>query len=248
MLEADYISHSYAAGHRHPGGCSAPCPRSFATRTRTVAGRIYTGGPSNINTAVKSYFALKLMGYKPDHPVLERAREWILAMGGVTGVQYFHQDLSVRAGAVRLGRGARRSAGDRAVSELVLLQHLRDFVVVARDPGSAVDRYAKKPFKKIPAEMGIDELFVGGRRSAPAPAVGDKKLVSLAQLLPGDGPHDALFASASIFVRCVRLALKSAEEWMLERFEKSTDWARSSGILNSIMALRCLGYSLTIRR
>ena len=26
--------------------------------------------------------------------------------------------------------------------------------------------YAKKPFKKIPAEQGIEELFVGGRENA----------------------------------------------------------------------------------
>ena len=33
--------------------------------------------------------------------------------------------------------------------------------------------YAKKPFKKIPDEQGIDELFVGGRsKSQSAPAVG----------------------------------------------------------------------------
>ncbi len=40
------------------------------------------------------------------------------------------------------------------------------------------------------------------------------------------------------------LALKKAERWMLERFEKSDGLgAIYPGILNSIIALRCLGYS-----
>ena len=62
-----------------------------------------------------------------------------------------------------------------SVSQLVLLQHLRNFFLVAGNFGSAVDCYAKKPFKKIPPEQGIDELFVGGRENAnSASAVGPK--------------------------------------------------------------------------
>ena len=35
--------------------------------------------------------------------------------------------------------------------------------------------YAKKPFKKIPDEQGIDELFVGGREQVePTPEVGQE--------------------------------------------------------------------------
>ncbi len=50
---------------------------SCAIRTTMAAGPSYTGGPSNISASVKAYFALKLVGYKPDHPVLsERARRF----------------------------------------------------------------------------------------------------------------------------------------------------------------------------
>ena len=50
---------------------------------------IYNGGPSNISASVKAYFGLKLAGYKPDHPAVERARKKILEMGGVTKVNTF---------------------------------------------------------------------------------------------------------------------------------------------------------------
>src|ERR1700757_958899 len=50
---------------------------------------IYAGGPSNISASVKAYFAFKLMGWSKDHPVLVKAREWILHHGGVTACNTF---------------------------------------------------------------------------------------------------------------------------------------------------------------
>jgi hypothetical protein len=45
--------------------------------------------------------------------------------------------------------------------------------------------YAKKPFKKLAPEQGIEELFVGGRdKSEPAPALGPQEAhLSMAELL-----------------------------------------------------------------
>src|SRR4051812_2368215 len=50
---------------------------------------IYAGGPSNISACVKAYFALKLVGYSPEHPALVKARDRILELGGVTEVNTF---------------------------------------------------------------------------------------------------------------------------------------------------------------
>jgi squalene-hopene/tetraprenyl-beta-curcumene cyclase len=50
---------------------------------------IYNDGPSNISASVKAYFALKMAGYRPEHPQLQKARERILALGGVTEVNTF---------------------------------------------------------------------------------------------------------------------------------------------------------------
>ena len=66
--------------------------------------------------------------------------------------------------------------------------------------------YAKKPFKKIPDEMGIDELFVGGTRQvAHASALGQEAHF-LAQFLPGARSHHALVrarAYPSVALDCV---------------------------------------------
>lgn len=42
-----------------------------------------------ISVSVESYFALKMLGVSPAHPAMEKAREWILAEGGVARVRIF---------------------------------------------------------------------------------------------------------------------------------------------------------------
>ena len=80
--------------------------------------------------------------------------------------------------------------------------------------------YAKKPFKKIPREMGVEELFVGGDAEvAHAPAVGEENRL-VAQFLSGARSHDAL-AGARARASAAVHRFKSAERWMLERFEMS---------------------------
>jgi squalene-hopene/tetraprenyl-beta-curcumene cyclase len=44
---------------------------------------VYQKGPSDISATVKAYFALKIGGLSPDDPRLSRARERILALGGI---------------------------------------------------------------------------------------------------------------------------------------------------------------------
>src|ERR1039458_7017120 len=54
-------------------------------------------------------------------------------------MQHVYQDLPLLPGPVRVRRSAGGSAGDYYLSEVVLLQHLRDFRMVAGHPGAAVD-------------------------------------------------------------------------------------------------------------
>src|SRR5579885_2838032 len=124
---------------------------------------IYNGGPSNISASVKGYFGLKLVGYKPDHPALERARKKILDLGGVTKVNTFTKIYLCFLGQYDY------DAVPAIPPEIVLFPNWFWFNIYEISswsrailvPLSIV--YAKKPFKKIPEEMHIDELFVGGR-------------------------------------------------------------------------------------
>ena len=129
--------------------CSAPAIRSVSRSARNYILRhqnedggwpIFNGGPSNISASVKAYFGLKLAGYKPDHPALERARKKILELGGVTKVNTFTKIYLCFLGQYDYDAVPAIPPGDRAFPQLVLVQHLRNFVVVARHPRPALHR------------------------------------------------------------------------------------------------------------
>jgi squalene-hopene/tetraprenyl-beta-curcumene cyclase len=104
--------------------------------------------------------------------------------------------------------------------------------------------YAKKPFKKIPAEQGIEELFVGGRANSILRLRIDRK--ALFSWRNAFLVIDRVFHLAeAVHIRPLRtLALKRAEKWMLERLEMTDGLgAIYPAMLNAIIALRCLGYS-----
>jgi len=104
--------------------------------------------------------------------------------------------------------------------------------------------YAKKPFKKIPDEMAIDELFVGGRDKSRMRLHWDKKLISWRNFFLVLDRMTHWFET--VHIRPLRsIALKQAEKWMLERFEMSDGLGGIyPSMANAVVALRCLGYSL----
>ncbi|MGH9662172.1 MAG: squalene--hopene cyclase, partial [Bryobacteraceae bacterium] len=90
-LESDYI---LVELWRHPPHGREWNPPSRALVERAVESilarqlpdggfNIYEQGPSEISATVKAYFALKVAGVAPDNPRMERARDRILALGGL---------------------------------------------------------------------------------------------------------------------------------------------------------------------
>jgi squalene-hopene/tetraprenyl-beta-curcumene cyclase len=205
---------------------------------------IYNGGPSNISASVKAYFGLKLAGYKPDHPALERARKTILEMGGVTKVNTFTKIYLCFLGQYDY------DAVPAIPPEIVLFPNWFWFNIYEISSWSRAILvplsilYAKKPFKKIPEEMHIDELFVGGRHSSRMHLEWSKTPISWRNFFLVIDRMVHWFEA--VHIRPLRsIALKKAERWMLERFEMSDGLgAIYPSIVNSILAMRCLGYSL----
>src|SRR5215471_11049741 len=50
---------------------------------------IYEGGPPDVSSSVKAYFALKLAGDDPDEPHMEKARNVIRDLGGIDACNSF---------------------------------------------------------------------------------------------------------------------------------------------------------------
>src|SRR6266576_3743267 len=205
---------------------------------------IYAAGPSNVSASVKAYFGLKLAGFTADHSALVRARKKILELGGVTEVNTFTKIYLCFFGQYDY------DAVPAIPPEIVLFPNWFWFNIYEISswsrailvPLSIV--YAKKPFKKISDEMAIDELFVGGRAKSRMRLEWSEKLVSWRNffLLLDRLVH----WFEAVHIRPLRsIALKKAEKWMLERFEMSDGLgAIYPAMLNAIIALRCLGYSL----
>ncbi|HZP22636.1 MAG TPA: squalene--hopene cyclase [Terriglobales bacterium] len=219
------------------------CAREILNRQNEDGGwPIYNGGPSNISASVKAYFALKMAGYSPEHPQMAKARACILALGGVTQVNTFTKIYLCFLGQYDY------DAVPAIPPEIVLFPNWFWFNLYEISSWSRAIlvplsiAYAKKPFKKIPPEQGIDELFVGSKKNLRLNW--SDKLISWRNFFLVLDRLVHFFER--VHIRPLRSrALKAAEKWMLDRLEMSDGLgAIYPGIMNSIIALRCLGYSL----
>ncbi len=245
MLEADYIFLHTLLGTGDPGKMERAVNEILRHQNEDGGWSLYPGGPSNISYGVKAYFALKLMGWSKDHPVLVKARDWVLAHGGVVETNTFTKIYLCALGQYDY------DAVPAIPPEIVLFPnwfYFNIYEISSWSRGILVPLsiiYAKKPFKKIAPEQGIDELFVGGRANADLHLRWNRKK-------PISWRNFFLFWDRlqhrfeRVHIRPLRkLALRRAEAWMLERFEKSDGLgAIYPAMLNSIVALRVLGRSV----
>jgi squalene-hopene/tetraprenyl-beta-curcumene cyclase len=245
MLEADYIFLHTLLGTGDAGKLRRAMTEILRYQNEDGSWSLYPGGPGNISLSVKCYFAGKLMGMSADDPILAKAREWILAHGGVTECNTFTKIYLCALGQYEY------DAVPAIPPEIVLFPNWFYFNIYEISSWSRAIlvplsiAYAKKPFKKIAPEQGIDELFVGGRKNANLHLRWNrKKLISWRNFFLALDRITHWFER--VHIRPLRsIALRKAEKWMLARFEMSDGLgAIYPAMLNAIIALRCLGYSL----
>jgi squalene-hopene/tetraprenyl-beta-curcumene cyclase len=90
-LESDYILLQLWLNQPEGAAWNPPARDRIARAAHSILERqlpdggfnIYAGGPSEVSATVKAYCALKLAGMPPDSEPLRRARERILALGGL---------------------------------------------------------------------------------------------------------------------------------------------------------------------
>ena len=243
-LEADYIILHTMLGTGDPERFAKAARYILQQQNGDGGWSIYKGGPSNVSASVKVYFGLKLAGYSASAPPLKRARAKILELGGVTEVNTFTKLYLCFFGQYDY------DAVPAIPPEIVLFPNWFWFNIYEISSWSRAILvplsicYAKKPFKKLPDEMGVEELFVGGRDKSRMHLHWAKELVSWRNFFL---VLDRLTHWAErVHIRPLRsIALRKAEKWMLERFEMSDGLgAIFPSILNSVIALRCLGYSI----
>ena len=100
MLESDYIFMHALLGTGDRAKMERAVNEILRHQNEDGGWSIYPNGPSNISLGVKAYFALKLMGWSPEHPVLAKARHLDPCQRRRDRVQHVYQDLSLLPGPV----------------------------------------------------------------------------------------------------------------------------------------------------
>ena len=199
---------------------------------------IYAAGPTDLSASVKAYFVLKLAGDSPDAPHMARAREHILAMGGIEACNSFTKIyLSI------FGQYDWRKC-PAVPPELVLLPDWFVFNIYKMSywsrciivPLSII--WAHKPACEV--HVSIDELKAAQRRGS-APQRSRRERFWRAFFNSLDVVLKVIEASPLKPLR--RRALRKATEWTIEHLDKSGGLgAIFPPIINTIYAFRALGY------
>jgi len=164
MLEADYIFLHVLLESGDPGKMKRALTEILRYQNADGSWSLFPGAPGNISLAVKCYFACKLMGITAEHPILVRAREWILAHGGVVECNTFTKIYLCALGQYDY------DAVPAIPPEIVLAPNWFYFNIYEISSWSRAILvplsiiYAKKPFKKIPAEQGMMSFLLAAAR------------------------------------------------------------------------------------
>ena len=210
---------------------------------------IYTGAPMDVSASVKAYFALKLAGVPQDDPGMRRAREAILAKGGVVSANVFTKIILALFGQYEW-RGL-----PSLPPEIVLVPKKFPFNMYAISYWSRAViiplaiMFAVRRECRISAGQGIEELFCTPRdqinyRHAP-PFQKDPKFISWRNFFVWVDRILKVYEKHPL--RSVRKkAMKQAEAWLLDHMQGEGGLgAIYPAMANSIFALMALGYPAT---
>lgn len=205
---------------------------------------IYRNGPADLSATVKAYWALKFAGHSPEEPALARARARIRELGGIHRVNTYSKFYMAMFGQYDW-RGVPSIPPEIMLFPSWFYFNIYQMSAWTRSivvPLSIL--WSERPPPPCPPRARLDELFPDARRYVP-----------LGEVMP---PH-AFFSWTRFFLLWDRglrgvegrgphwlrsWALRLAENWILERLKDSDGLgAIFPGIVNTIMAMRALGYS-----
>lgn len=204
---------------------------------------IYHGGPGDLSTTIEAYFALKLSGYGPDHPAMEKARAFILDKGGIIKSRVF-----TKVFLALFGEFAWFGVPSMPV-ELYLLPNwaylnmyeLSSWSRATIIPLSLV--MAKRPVRKLPPWARVQELYVRPPRPTDYTFTKEEGILTWKNIFIGVD-HLLKIYERSPIRPFMKKAMARAEKWVLDHQEPTGDWGGiQPAMLNSILALHCLGYA-----
>lgn len=201
---------------------------------------IYPGGPAELNTCVKAYFALKLAGDLSNAPHMERARKKIHELGGLERTNSYVRFYLAMIGAIGWDM-APATPPEMMLIPTWITGNLYDMSSWTRAiviPLSII--YAVKPDWRMEECESVDELFVN-RANAKAAFAWSPKVISWRNFF-------------LVIDRALKLherlpwkpfrkrALAEAKRWLFEHVERSEGLATIiPAMANSVYAMLALG-------
>ncbi|MEN9244453.1 MAG: squalene--hopene cyclase [Gloeomargarita sp. DG02_5_bins_242] len=200
---------------------------------------LYYGDGGDLNCTIEAYMALRLLGCSPDEPALQKAKTLILSRGGVTRSRIFTKlNLALIGcyewqGLPSLPPWLMLLPGGGLFSIYEMSSWARSSTV------PLIIVFDKKPV--YPQGFNLDELYV----EPPA----ERRYE-----LPQKGDWTDIFVWLDQGFKWAEMwhltplrheGLRAAEQWLLQRQEETGDWGGiQPAMVNSLLALRCLDYSL----
>ncbi len=207
---------------------------------------IWYGDGGDLSTSVEAYFALKIAGLSPADEPLVRARKFILDRGGALKTRVFTRIFLALFGQVGW------DGIPLLPVEFILLPPWSGFSIYEFSSWTRATIVplmiimAKRPVLPLPPEQGVAELFLDPEEPFARHRVSWKMGATLLENL-----FAVLDRVLKVYHRLPlpwlrRFALRRAQEWVLTHQEESGDWAGiQPAMLNSLLALSCLGYDVS---
>jgi squalene-hopene/tetraprenyl-beta-curcumene cyclase len=243
-LCSDYLAYMHWRG-RVDSELEQKCAAHILRRQLPDGGwSIFEGGPSEINSSVKAYFALKLAGHAPEAPWMENAKANILRLGGIPQMNTY--------GKLYLALLGQFPWDDLPTipAEIFLLppwlpigiHEMSSWTRTILAPLAVINHF--RPTRPLPSHKQIHELYPAG--------------IEGTDLSLKKGPR--FWSWRNFFLRVDRAlkiheslpwkplrksALEAVERWMIERMGPGSAGlgAIYPAMLNSLIALESLGYT-----
>jgi len=236
ILESEYILTMHFIGRLQEERCRKAANYIRQKMLPNGGWSIYEGGPPEVSASAKAYFVLKLLGDSLDDDHMRKSRNVIRDLGGLDATNSFTRIYLAIFGQYPWERCP------AVPPEIILLPAwapINLYEMSSWTRGIVVPlsvMWSSKPYCPVPEQLNIEELFLDNSVNMSARR----------------GFWRTVFNTTDYTLKLLERkqwspsrekALKACEQWMIDHFEKSDGiGAIFPPIINSIIALRCLGY------
>jgi squalene-hopene/tetraprenyl-beta-curcumene cyclase len=244
-LVSDTVAYHHWNGKVDPDWERKAVNHIFSMQLPDGGWNIYFGGPAEVNATIKAYLALKLAGVPVTDPRMLRAREMALSLGGVPRMNTFSKLYLALLGLFPW------KYVPTIPSEVILIGkwfyvNFNDMSNWSRSmlvPLAIINHF--KPSRPHNCRVTLNELYPEGFHERDLRLSRDPRIFTWRNFFIW---LDKLHKFAELFAQkgihpFRKMALKRAEQWMIERFEGSNGLAAIfPAMLNALIALKALGY------